>query len=213
MNTQRPALIFDFGNVIAFFDYRRGIQALAGRAGTDPARFLERVSASGLPELAKRYENGAITSDAFSTAARALIGVELGHDEFVDLWTDIFWPNESVAVLIRELKDRGYPLVVGSNTNELHASRFRRQFAEVLSLFDGLVLSYEVGCGKPDAAFYHACARLAGAGPGECVFIDDMPVNVAGAEAAGLRGLLYSDTPRLIADLAALGVSVGGPTA
>lgn len=30
--------------------------------------------------------------------------------------------------------------------------------------------------------------------PSECLFIDDMPVNVAGAEAVGMMGFLFSVT-------------------
>ena len=98
--------------------------------------------------------------------------------------------------------------MLGSNTNDLHAAQFRRQFAETLGHFDRLVLSYEIGHIKPTADFYLACAEAAGAPPGECVFIDDLAENIEGARAAGLVGLVFRDVPTLIADLAALGVEV-----
>ena len=72
---------------------------------------------------------------------------------------------------------------------------FRQRFAATLDRFDALVLSYEVGCMKPDARFYEACAKAAGVSAGSCIFIDDMAVNVEGARAAGLQGLHYVDTP------------------
>ena len=101
--------------------------------------------------------------------------------------------------------------MLGSNTNDLHADQFRRQFAETLAHFDKLVLSYEVGHIKPSTAFYLACAEAAGADPGDCVFIDDLPENVEGARAAGLVGMLYESTEGLIRDLGSLGVKVPGP--
>ena len=210
MNTRRPALIFDFGNVIAFFDYSRGIEALARRTGLTIPQFLAHLAGSGLAEVVMQYETGAISTAEFSKSARARIGVDLDHHEFASLWADIFWLNEPVAALVRGLSARGYPLVVGSNTNELHAVQFRRQFAEVLSCFHGLALSFEVGHCKPSAEFYHACARMARAEPRDCIFIDDTPANVAGAESAGLRGLHYRDTPTLVSDLRRLGVEVDG---
>ena len=98
--------------------------------------------------------------------------------------------------------------MLGSNTNDLHAAQFRRQFAETLANFDRLVLSYEVGHFKPSAAFYLACAEAAGAEPGDCVFIDDLLENVEGAQAAGLVGILFRDTVTLIRDLAAIGIDM-----
>ncbi len=74
-------------------------------------------------------------------------------------------------------------MLLGSNTNEVHAQQFRRQFAEVLSHFDALVLSYEIGQRKPNAGFYAHCQELAQAAPHEIVFIDDLPANIAGARA------------------------------
>jgi putative hydrolase of the HAD superfamily len=49
---------------------------------------------------------------------------------------------------------------------------------------------------------------VAGRPPGECLFIDDLPENVAGALAAGLHGLVYTDPERLVADLRERGVEV-----
>ncbi|MCA1686035.1 MAG: HAD family phosphatase [Planctomycetia bacterium] len=133
------------------------------------------------------------------------------HEEFARAWSDIFCLNEPVAALVRNLKASGYPLILGSNTNELHASQFRRQFRETLTHFDRLVLSYEIGHIKPSAEFYLTCARAADAAPGDCLFIDDLPENVEGARSAGLSGLLYQDVTTLLNDLRSLGVETALP--
>ena len=157
--------------------------------------------------MLQRYESGLTSSEEFGREVGALMGFSLSHDEFAAAWSDIFWLNEPVAKLVADLKSRGYTLVLGSNTNELHATHFRRQFAEALGHFDTLVLSYEVGHIKPSAEFYLACARAAEADPADCVFIDDLPENIEGARAAGLQGVLYGgDTDSLRQELAALGV-------
>ncbi len=98
--------------------------------------------------------------------------------------------------------------MLGSNTNVLHAPYFRRKFAATLDRFDAYVLSYEVGCLKPDRRFYEACAKAAGAPAGSCVFIDDMALNVAGARAAGLQGIQYVETAALVEELNGLGVEI-----
>ena len=104
------------------------------------------------------------------------------HDaQFDAAYSDMFTPNPDVCPLPALLKPR-YRLLLLSNTNELHARQFLRQFADVLAPFDALVLSHEVGVRKPDPRIYEHCRRLAGRPAEECLFIDDLPSNV---EAAG----------------------------
>lgn len=206
MSTPPSALIFDFGNVLAHFDYAIACERLARPMGLTGRDFLETARDRGLMPLVHQYERGDMTSREFTSRATALMGLDLSHDEFAAAWADIFQLNESVAALVAGLKASGYTLLLGSNTNEIHARQFRRQFAESLAHFDRLVLSFEVREIKPAAGFYHACARAARRPPHECAFIDDMPENVAGARAAGLTALHYRDTPSLIEDLHGLGV-------
>lgn len=71
-------------------------------------------------------------------------------------------------------------------------------------LADLVLLSGETGLRKPDpAAFVDAAARL-GVPPGECVHVDDLPVNVRGAVAAGLVGVLHRSRAETVAELEAL---------
>jgi epoxide hydrolase-like predicted phosphatase len=205
---KRPALIFDFGNVVAHFDYTRAAARLGARLGLSGEEVLTRLRPLGFSDLLKQYESGKIAAEAFTRGVSDLIGLAITHEEFAVAWADIFTLNASIARLIASLKSAGYTLVLGSNTNDLHARQFRRQFAETLAHFDRLILSYEVGQIKPSAAFYLACAEAAGAEPGDCVFIDDLPENVDGARSAGLIGLLYQSTDQLIEDLKTLGVEV-----
>jgi glucose-1-phosphatase len=205
---KRPALIFDFGNVVAHFDYRRATEILGRHLGMTGPALLERLRPLGFSLLVRQYETGRVTSEMFSAEFCGLIGLEIPHADFAAAWSDIFWLNEPVVRLIEALKGQGYRLVLGSNTNDLHAQKFRHQFADSLAHFDRLVLSYEIGHAKPSAAFYQACVEATGAPVSECIFIDDLTENIEGARAAGLLGMLYTDEPTLRADLARLGVEV-----
>lgn len=210
--TRLPVLIFDFGNVVAHFDYTRACAPLAARLGLDAGELLERIRASGLDPLVVEHECGRISGEQFGRSLAALAGLEgLTHAEFVAAWRPIFWLNEPVVHLAAGLKRLGYTLLLGSNTNALHAEFWREKFAGALAPFDAMVLSYEVGHMKPDPAFYAACARAAGVPAASCAFIDDLPENVAGARAVGMAGLLYRDAATLAAELARLGVELPGP--
>lgn len=206
--TSRPALIFDFGNVVAHFDFARAAERFGRPLGLSAEEFAEKAREAGFIEMFKIYEGGGMTSEAFHRRFSEMTGIATDFDRFAADWADIFWANEPVHRLIDALKQRGYTLVLGSNTNEIHARHFREQFAEVFRHFDRLVLSYEVGRIKPDPEFYLACAAAAGRPPGECIFIDDLAENVEGANRAGLIGVAYMDTSRLVQDLRSLGVEV-----
>jgi glucose-1-phosphatase len=205
----KPAVIFDFGNVVAFFDYLKICERLGPRLGLTAEAFRERLVERGFAQLLGRFESGRIGPEAFAEEMTVLSGLSLPYREFVDAWQDIFWLNEPVARLIERLDSQGYTLLLGSNTNVLHSTYFRREFAATLDRFDHLVLSHQVGHIKPSAEFYQACVAAARVTAASCVFVDDLPENVEGARKLGLVGLLYVDAPALITDLARLGVKAG----
>ena len=204
----KSALIFDFGNVIARFDVMRAADHLGRHAGISGPELLERVQARGFMALAREYEHGRIPCADFSAQVCAMVDLALPFEQFADAWCDIFDLNEPVAQLAVQLKDRGHRLILGSNTNELHSARFRKQFAHVLDRFDSLVLSHRVGAMKPDPQFYQVCVQEAGLPPDQCVFIDDLAENVDAARGVGLHGIQYRDIDALRAELASLGIKV-----
>jgi putative hydrolase of the HAD superfamily len=204
----RPALILDYGNVVAFFDYLIVCNRLGSRLGRSGEAVREQLLEKGFAKLHAEFESGLIEPAAFAESVTGLLGLSMPFEEFVRDWEDIFWLNEPVSRLIAALKSGGYTVIMGSNTNVLHANYFRKRFASTIDRFDALVLSYEVGCMKPDARFYEACAKAAGVSARECIFIDDMAVNVEGARAAGLQSLQYVNDLGLIVGLRGLGVEV-----
>ncbi len=202
----KPAVILDFGNVIGFFDHARAYARFAARLGVESADLRRQLHERGFSALLADFETGRVTSADFARQTSDLVGLEIPQGEFERDWGDIFWPNESIVDVVTALHDRGHPLALGSNTNAIHADWFRRQFAATLARFDALVLSYQIGVMKPDASFYQACTRALDRPVTDCVFVDDIAENVAGARDAGLAALLYTSTPRLVTGLAALGI-------
>jgi glucose-1-phosphatase len=195
------AIVFDFGNVIGFFDHRRTTARLAEHCDLSPEELFQRIYGGPLEH---DYDQGRLTSDAFLARVREACRLRCSDEVFTEAWNDVFRPNDEVIALLPELKPH-YRLLLGSNTNELHSRHFRRQFAEALRYFDHLILSHEIGARKPDTAFFHHCERLAGCRPEECLFIDDLPPNVAGARACGWHGFVYTtaaDLRRRLAELA-----------
>jgi putative hydrolase of the HAD superfamily len=192
------ALIFDFGNVVGYFDHRRASRRLAAWSDL-PVDALHAQLFGG--RLEDDYESGRIDTAEFVRRARETCRLRCGDEDFGPAYADIFWPNPDVCALLPRLKP-AHRLLLLSNTNELHARHFGRQFAEALAHFDGLVFSHEVGARKPAPAVFAHAQRLAGCAPQECLFIDDLPANVAAARAFGWQGLVYTDFPTLVRQLA-----------
>jgi putative hydrolase of the HAD superfamily len=57
---------------------------------------------------------------------------------------------------------------------------------------------------KPEAAAYQAVLAMMQMEAHTCVFIDDLPANVAAAQAAGLHGIVFEDNASCLAALTRL---------
>jgi putative hydrolase of the HAD superfamily len=196
-------IVFDFGNVVGFFSHRQAAEQLAAFGGS--AEEILTTLFSG--ELEDAYESGRIRSDAFIELMCERWRLTCTQEQFALAYSDMFVPNEAVCSLLPRLKPR-YPLVLLSNTTELHSRHFLAQFAEHVRWFDHLVLSHEIGRRKPQPEVYEHCRKLAGSRPDECVFIDDVADNVDGAIACGWHGIVYRPGDDLAAKLAQLGVGL-----
>lgn len=75
-------------------------------------------------------------------------------------------------------------------------------------LFDAVVISAEVRVIKPDPRIYTITLEKLGVSAPESVFVDDRIKNVEGANAVGMRGILFSDTASLEGELTRLGVTI-----
>src|SRR5205085_9734643 len=98
--------------------------------------------------LEAEYGSGRPTYPEFLERVRLECRLCCPEQTLVAAYSEIFWPNPDVCTLLPELKPR-YRLVLASNTSELHSRQFRRQFAKVLRVFDGVVLSHDIGVRKP----------------------------------------------------------------
>ncbi|MBX9579659.1 MAG: HAD family phosphatase [Gemmataceae bacterium] len=197
-------IFFDFGNVVAFFDHGRAVRRFARHTAMDPVELA--LALYGGP-LADDYECGKRPTEEFVREALLNGRLSCGPDEFLAAYTDIFWPNPEVIDLLPRLKGR-YRLVLGSNTNDAHYLRYTKDYADALGHFDHLVVSHHAGARKPHAEFFEYALRFARAEPHECVFVDDLPINVEAAEKAGLCGVVYTPDGSLPARLRSAGVGI-----
>ena len=110
---------------------------------------------------------------------------------------------DSVAIL-SALREAGHRLFFLSNMPEPYAQHLERSHS-FLSWFEAGVFSARVGCRKPAARIFELAFERFGIAPGEAIFIDDHPANIAAAQALGLPALLFTTPEQLALDLAQQG--------
>ena len=186
-----PIVVFDLGKVLVDFDYSIAARRIAARSSMP----IEEINGYiGNSDITVKYELGLVTRREFFERARQVIGFGGTFEEFGEFFADIFTEIPPMIALHTELRRRGVPTYIFSNTNDLAVEHIRRNFP-FFKNFDGYIYSYEIGAMKPDARIYEALERLAGRRGAEIVYLDDRPENVAGGAARGWRAILH-ETPK-----------------
>ena len=83
------------------------------------------------------------------------------------------------------------------------------EVAAIMARFDHVVESSKVGCRKPEPRFYEIACELVGVGPDECIFLDDLGINLKPAAAMGMRTIKVGDPAIALSELSGhLGVTL-----
>ena len=175
------AVVFDLGKVLVDFDYSIAGRRIAARG---------RVSAKAVQEfidhspLLFRFETGQVSREQFFAEVQAATGFRGTIEEFSEFFSDIFTTIEPMVKLNAELRQRGVPTYIFSNTNELAISHIRSRFP-FFSQFNDYILSYEHGAMKPDAKLYEVVERTSRLAGSDLLYLDDRQENVAAGVARG----------------------------
>ena len=189
-------LLVDYGGVLTsnVFDSFRQFCRKEGLA-EDAFVELFRSNPDARMEL-RRVETGEIAEDEFSRRLGGLLGVT-ENEGLVDRLFAGMRPDLPMVEAVRRARAAG--IRTGLVSNSLGEGRYDRStFSE---LFDGVVISGEVGMHKPQPEIFELGAERAGLPPDACVFVDDLRENCEGAEAVGMTAVLHrgaeSTLPRL----------------
>lgn len=182
------------------------------------------------PWIVSAYEPGDVTHDAAAgvNPVHALERGECTVEEFEHLLASLLVCRDGTPVAADGLlarmfagsapcdpmfgviyAARGAGLRTGLLSNSWGVSDYPRHLFP--DLFDAVVISAEVGMRKPEERIFLHAAELIGLDPADCVFIDDIEVNVTAAEAVGMTAVLHrepEETAARLGDL--LGLPGGG---
>ena len=76
--------------------------------------------------------------------------------------------------------------------------------AEIMTLFEHVVESSKLGMRKPDPRIYQHACDLLGVAPEDCVYLDDLGINLKPARALGMRTIKVGDPDTAIDELQAM---------
>lgn len=192
------AVVFDLGNVLIRWDPH---PAIAASVGPDAAtRFLadqdfDFLAWNHAQDAGRSWEVG--EAAAIHSHPHWEPAIRAYRSNFA---ASLVGPLHDTVDILRELHAAGTPLFALTNWSaELFPVALER--FDFLELFDDIVVSGQVGVAKPDPAVFAVLERRIGHRLDRTVFIDDSPVNVAAARAAGMDAIAFTDTGHLRTDL------------
>jgi putative hydrolase of the HAD superfamily len=194
MTTPTPpaptAVVFDLGKVLLEFDYGIVARRLAAHSGRDAEQIRGLLDQS---PLLFRLESGQMTNDEFFREVSALTAYTGAFDEFADIFGDIFAPIAPMIDLHAQLRARGVPTFIFSNTNGLAVRHIQANFP-FFAHFTDYIYSHEAGAMKPDHRIYELVERRSGRRGTELLYLDDRKENVDAGAARGWR-VVHHQTP------------------
>ncbi len=197
--------IFDLGGVVIDWNPRYLYRKLFDGNETAMEDFLATVCT---PSWNDQQDAGR----SFAEGCNSLKLLHPGKAELIDAWFqryDEMFGGEipGTVDILRELRSRGVPTFALSNwsaeTFPIAVNRF-----ECLSWFNGVLLSGEVKLLKPDRRIFEVFLHTFQIQPNRAIYIDDRSENVEAAVKLGMRGIVFTDSRALRAELTRVGLLV-----
>ena len=128
-------------------------------------------------------------------------------DKLVLHWEDLSYPMPGMADLVKELKDNGYGIYLLSNASKRLYDYWPKLPGH--EYFDGMIVSSDYKVVKPQNEIYQLLNTKFNLNLNECLFIDDMTINVEGAIYNGLEAIVFhGDVKELRKKLVDKGINV-----
>lgn len=184
-------IIFDFGQVLVRFDPYYMTKAYI----EDENDCLLSMDVIFDRLYWDRLDMGTITDDEVKEGICSRLPKRL-HEKAIavyDNWMFHLPFIDGMKELVYSLKKSGKKLFLLSNISIGFSEKYELvpEVNEVLSLFDGLVLSGPIGLIKPYKDIFNHLLTKYSLDANECIFIDDNEKNIEGSNNVGIEGYLF----------------------
>lgn len=175
-------IVFDLGGVVFARDPRNHSR--------DFIELFSFIRDEKMPAFWEDYDRGIVSREQVVSELSRIKGRE--ERQVTDYLTEALEQQREIPCtvsLVRDLKQRGYPLYVLSNMSLEFILHLRRM--PVYACFDGEVVSCEEGVVKPEPEIYRLLIDRYRLDPAETLFIDDRPANLVAAREQGIDTFLF----------------------
>lgn len=189
-------LLIDWGGVMTS-NLFASFAAFCESEGLDPGALAHAFRKDeSTRQLLFGFEEGKVAEEEFERGLGALLGLK-APEGLIDRLFAGARPDEDMVRAVREARAAG--VRTGLISNSWGTSRYPRTLLS--ELFDGIVISGEVGIRKPALRIYQLGAEAIGLAPERCVFVDDLPFNLPPAQELGMAIIHHTDVAETIAEL------------
>lgn len=180
------AIIFDLGGVILKTKDKNLGTTIAKKLGVP----YEKVLPLYHSEMNDRIDLGEVTQEEFNTYVVDALNISRDKRHLIDQVMECeTFIDELFLDKVGQLRN-DYKIGLLSNYSNDLRDKIEKKW-EIGGAFDEIVISYEVGLLKPDAAIYQLMLDRLGVQPEEAVFVDDQLPNIEGARKVGLNTILH----------------------
>lgn len=182
-------IIFDIGNVLVDFRWRKMYEEVFGLEGAELERFAD---ATVRHQAWVDLDQGIITTEQAKEAYAKKVPEYREYIDRIYQEMDKMLVQFDYAVSwIQELKERGYGIYILSNWSKPAYDACKDTALSFLPLVDGVVFSYKELVIKPDKEIYDIICSRYDINPAEAVFLDDTEKNIIAAREFGLHGIHF----------------------
>jgi putative hydrolase of the HAD superfamily len=194
----KRGLLVDYGGVLTsnLFDSFRSFCELEGLQPEEIGRRFRRDPACR--DLLIALETGQLPEEEFEQRFGEILGVD-GVGLIDRLFAGSGPEHDMLEAVLRA---RRSGVRTGLVSNSWGTRRYDRE--RLAELFDGVVISGDVGIRKPAPEIYELGAERIGVAPSECVFVDDLPFNLQPAAELGMATVHHTSAEQTITELEAL---------
>ena len=198
------AVLWDFGGVILSSPFE-AFNTYEAKKGL-PLDLIRRVNStnphSNAWALLERNDISPQEFDSlFATESEALGHRVPGADVLALLSGDV---RPRMVQALDTVKAAGFKIACLTNnvvSTEEPATERQAEVRSIMHKFDHVVESSKVGCRKPEPRFYEIACELLQVSPTECVFLDDLGINLKPAAAMGMRTIKVVNPDDALAEL------------
>lgn len=198
------AVLWDFGGVILSSPFE-AFNTYEAEKGL-PLDLIRRVNStdphSNAWALLERNDISPQEFDSlFATESEALGHRVRGADVLALLSGDV---RPRMVQALDTVKAAGFKIACLTNnvvSTEEPATERQAEVRTIMHKFDHVVESSKVGCRKPEPRFYEIACELLQVSPTECVFLDDLGINLKPAAAMGMRTIKVVNPDDALAEL------------